>query len=53
MGAQLKLIKIGDVIERIPVSRSQIYNLIAEGEFPKPVHLGGRSSYWVESEIDA
>lgn len=47
------LIKIEAVLKRIPVSRSQIYSLIAEGKFPAPVHLGGRASFWVESEIDA
>lgn len=47
-----KLIKINDVLARIPYSRSQIYNMIAEGRFPTPVHLGGRASFWVESEID-
>ena len=46
------LLKIEAVLNRIPVSRSQIYTLIAEKKFPTPVHLGGRSSFWVESEIN-
>lgn len=48
-----KLIRIKDVLERIPVSRSQLYNLIAAGKVPKPVHaFGGQSAFWVESEIE-
>lgn len=48
-----KLIKINDVLVRIPVSRAHIYNLIAEGRFPRQVHLGGFGGFWVEDEVDA
>lgn len=51
-GRMKKLIKIKDVFTKIPYSRSQIYSLIAKGKFPTPVHLGGRASLRVESEID-
>jgi len=33
------------------LSRSTIYLRMAEGTFPKPVSLGGRSVGWVELEI--
>lgn len=48
-----KLLKIRDVLERILVSRAHIYNLIAEGKFPRQVHLGGSGAFWVESEVEA
>ncbi|MDU7586551.1 MAG: AlpA family phage regulatory protein [Acidovorax sp.] len=32
--------------------RSRIYQLIAAGEFPKPIKIG-KSSRWVKAEIDA
>jgi prophage regulatory protein len=48
-----KLLKIRDVLERIPVSRAHIYNLIAEGKLPRQVHLGGTGAFWVESEVEA
>jgi prophage regulatory protein len=48
-----RLIKIRDVLARIPVSRAHIYNLIAAGKFPRQIKLGGFGSYWVEEEIDA
>lgn len=34
-----------------PVSRSQLYDMIAEGKFPSQIHLGGGASFWVEAEI--
>jgi prophage regulatory protein len=48
-----KLLKIRDVLERVPVSRAHIYNLIAEDKFPRQVHLGGTGAFWVESEVEA
>jgi prophage regulatory protein len=36
---------------RTGLSRSSIYDLIATGEFPKPVPLGRRTVGWLESEI--
>jgi prophage regulatory protein len=48
-----KLLKIRDVLERIPVSRAHIYNMIAEGKFPRQVHLGGTGAFWVEAEVES
>jgi prophage regulatory protein len=47
------MIKIKDVLAHIPFSRTQLYESIAAGEFPKQVHLGGRGAFWVEDEIAA
>jgi len=33
--------------------RSTIYQLMADGRFPKPVSLGARSVGWLETEIGA
>jgi prophage regulatory protein len=35
------------------LSRSTIYLRIAQGEFPKPVSLGGRAVGWPASEVAA
>lgn len=35
----------------IKLSRSTIYNLMAKGEFPKPIKLGVRAVGWLESDI--
>jgi prophage regulatory protein len=37
----------------IPHSKPQLWRLVKEGEFPKPVRIGGCRNAWVESEIDA
>ncbi len=48
-----RLLRLTDVRERVPYSRSTIYQLIAEGKFPKPISLGGRAVAWVEDDVDA
>jgi len=49
----LALIRRRHVERRTGLSRTSIYRLISEGQFPKPVSLGIRAVGWVESEIDA
>jgi prophage regulatory protein len=46
------LIRLKDVLARIPVSRSQLYAMVAEGKFPSQIHLGGSASFWVEAEVE-
>ena len=48
-----KVIRWPIVYERVPLSRSYIYKLISNGQFPQPIKLGQRASGWLESEIDA
>ena len=40
-----KFIRLTDVRSRYGLSKSTIYNLIAKGNFPAPVHIG-RSALW-------
>ncbi len=50
----VRLLKIAMVLERYPVSESQLYSMIQHGKFPKPVHPGGgHGSFWIEAEVDA
>jgi prophage regulatory protein len=46
------LIPIGDVLSLIPVSRSKLYLLMEEPDFPKPVRIGARV-FWKDNEIHA
>lgn len=48
-----KLIRLPEVRRRVPLSRSTIYLMVSNGEFPKPVSIGPRAVAWVESEVDA
>ena len=45
-------LKLSEVQSEVPFSRSQIYALIADDKFPKPIKLSQRSSAWLKSEID-
>ncbi|MEQ8799547.1 MAG: AlpA family transcriptional regulator [Salinisphaeraceae bacterium] len=47
-----RIIRLPDVILRTGLSRSSVYLRIANGEFPRPVPLGGRAVGWVESEVE-
>ncbi len=46
-----RLIRLPEVLQLYPVSRSSWYLGIKTGKYPKPVKLGERSSAWRESDI--
>jgi len=46
------IMKLQDIIKVTGLSRSTIYKLMSEGDFPKQVSLGYRSVGWVSTEID-
>ena len=48
----LRILRINDVIKNTGISRSSIYAMIKEGEFPKQRSIGRHSVGWLESEID-
>lgn len=47
-----KLLRLPAVIERTGYKRTQIYELIERGEFPRQISIGARAVAWIESEID-
>ncbi|MBW4026333.1 MAG: AlpA family phage regulatory protein [Acidobacteria bacterium] len=47
-----KLLRISEVQNRVPLSRSAIYLKISRGEFPTPIPLGARAVAWREADID-
>jgi prophage regulatory protein len=51
--SQRRLLRIGQVEDKVGLKRSPIYAEIKKGEFPPPIKIGSRSSAWVEDEIDA
>jgi prophage regulatory protein len=46
-------LKLADVLERTKLSRSNLYNLMDQGRFPKPAKLGDRVNAWADHEIQA
>ena len=50
---ELKILRLAQVLEKVGLSRSTIYNLIAEGSFPRKFSIGARAQGFYEHEIDA
>ncbi len=48
----LRLLTIGEVVERTRLSKPTIYRLVAAGAFPAQVQLGPHRVAWLENEID-
>ncbi len=46
-----ELMKLNEVIAAVRYSKASIYRLINDGKFPKPINLGGRSVFWVRTQI--
>ncbi|WP_132146406.1 AlpA family transcriptional regulator [Luteibacter rhizovicinus] len=49
---QHRFLRIRHVLEKVGLSRAQIYKLMGLSEFPKQINLGGRSVAWLEQDID-
>jgi prophage regulatory protein len=47
-----RLLRRPGVQDKVELGRSALYDLIKRGQFPAPIKIG-RSSFWVESEIDS
>ena len=44
-------LRISDVTKVTGFSRSQIYNLMRKGLFPRQVQIGPKSVAWLDSEV--
>ena len=49
--AQLRFLRVRDVLEMTGMSRSFIYAQMAEGTFPKQIHLGPQTIVWNKREV--
>jgi prophage regulatory protein len=49
----VRMLRLPDVLKRTALSRSQIYRLIEQNDFPKQVRLGERAAGWVEEEVES
>tara|TARA_Y100000004_G_scaffold43120_1_gene47203 strand:- start:471 stop:659 length:189 start_codon:yes stop_codon:yes gene_type:complete len=52
MNIQQEFIRLNVVQEITSLSKSTIYRLISEGEFPKQIQIGKRAVVWVRSDIN-
>lgn len=51
--APARLIRLPEVMARVGMRRSAIYQRMSEGRFPKSRSLGPKCAVWLEAEIDA
>lgn len=47
------LLRRSEVEQLVGLRRSALYNLMAAGEFPRPVKLSARAVAWRQSEVAA
>jgi len=48
-----RFLRVKQVLEKFPVSRSTWWAGVAEGRYPRGVKLSERTTAWPESQIDA
>ncbi len=49
-----RLLRIEEVLQRVPLKRPTLYRAIRDGKFPPPCKLlGARGSAWAEAEVTA
>lgn len=47
-----RLLRLPEVMARVGLRRSAIYQRMSDGRFPRSRSLGPKCTVWVESEID-
>ena len=47
------LIRLPEVLRKVPLSKPTIYRKMADGSFPKSRKIGERAVAWIEFEIDS
>ena len=47
-----RLLRLPEVLERVPFGKTTLYRLMREGSFPKNIQLGSNMVAWVASDID-
>ncbi|MBW2187062.1 MAG: AlpA family phage regulatory protein [Deltaproteobacteria bacterium] len=55
MGSQVfkieRFLRIKQLLEIVPLGKSTVWKLVAEGKFPQPIKLSERCTAWRESDI--
>jgi len=46
-----RLLRLNQVLKRIPVGKSTWWKGVKEGRFPQPIKLGPRTTCWRETDI--
>jgi len=46
-----RILRKPEVLETVGLGNTALYELISDGEFPRPIQLSKRSVGWLESEV--
>lgn len=47
-----RFLRLPDVINKVGLSRSTLYAMIKNGDFPDKIKIGPMAAGWLESDID-
>jgi prophage regulatory protein len=47
-----RLLRLPEVRQKVGLSRSAIYKLIAEGQFPRQIPIGPRTVAWYQEDLE-
>ena len=48
--SEVTLMRIPQILEVMPISKSKFWLMVQKGEFPKPIKIG-RSSFWTAKQV--
>ncbi len=51
--AEIKLIRLKQVLELIPIGKSTWWAGVKSGKYPKPIKLGAKTTLWKVEDIKA
>ena len=50
VNSEVTLMRIPQILEVMPISKSKFWLMVQKGEFPKPIKIG-RSSFWTMEQV--
>ena len=50
--SEVILMRIPQILEVMPISKSKFWLMVQKGEFPKPIKIG-RSSFWTMEQVQS
>ena len=48
---QMQFLRLPEVMQRVGLSKPQLYKLMAQNEFPSQIKICSRISVWLESDV--
>ena len=50
LNSEVTLMRIPQILEVMPISKSKFWLMVQKGEFPRPIKIG-RSSFWTIDQV--